>query len=519
MSTEYPYTLPLGQGLRQKSSERRAEAGMVELSNLKPTPSGYERLPTLTESITDEALVILFGDGDPVWPFPQLVKDEGIVLLCNATELYTVDISDWSTTAITIYQAGATGTEFEIDSGGAWQLAALDNMWFLTNGVNLIWSSPSNTGSKVLGIKTTLTVQSLAVYDDRLFLGGLGGTYWTNAAWTSTLFPAWKSSQEDEVLAYSGQTVNGTWLMWSEKLGGDIEWPLAAFLGMLNLPDATTVAKVTEALHTQLNKKVIGLLPLRNSGNVLQLRKLGNSLITYTKDGVYEISGKTEGYNATRIIDIGGSSRICATGDRFKHLYVGADSAMRSISQEGIALLDYREFLADMTSVNITSCFDSDLRDYYFSDGAHGFIVNDSGLSRADHFPTSIVDSSEGTVGIVNSTIGAFSLITNTEDLGSRGLKEVGFVEIQSVGITSLAVAIDYRYDRGGNFITSNWVSGSPFGEFYLGHSGVEFRIRIRGTMSSEAKLEKVVAKIMYTDSRAVGGPRGIGLPATEGQA
>lgn len=498
MSTEFPYEFPLFKGLRPEKYTRDADLGFAEvLTDIKPSPFGLRGLETISDP-SDLSPSIAF-------PFPQLFRGERITLVLGATTVHSVDESDWSTTALSVFDGTTPGSGGTITSGGVWHLATFDNLWVATNGSSIVYRLPSNASDKVLEV-SSVTAKAVHGYGNRLYLGGLAGAQMTSNNWVEFV-NLWRANQ-DQVTIHDDELWGTNWVLWSGLHGDDYEWPFTLVLSMLGYPDATEVAKVKGAILTAIEQRSIGMLPLPSQGDVQVIKGLGNHFVVYTTDGVFRV---IEGL-PLRVHESGVSVRGAVGGTAQQHIFVDNDGVLWQLDSEGKERLGYSEYLSALGS-DVVISFDPDQGDYHITDGTVGYILTPSGLCKTSEFPTGLVRSrANGLVGYsAGSTASTFSATSGATDLGNVGLKSVGFLEVQSHNVTSLKAALDFRYGSTSAYVSQALVFASPEGRVYLGVDADEFKLRLSGAAGVEAKLERIIAKFSYADSRTVRGPRGRG--------
>ena len=89
------------------------------------------------------------------------------------------------------------------------------------------------------------------------------------------------------------------------------------------------------------------------------------------------------------------------------------------------------------------------------------------------------------------------------------GLKSEGFVEVESSNTEGMRVGFDFRYSRNASYIEGPYKPGGPFGEFYLGYTFHDAKIKVAGELESDGKIEALTSRYQYADNRTVRGLRG----------
>ncbi len=508
MPAEFPHKVRFA-GLRP---ERRSRAGSKEfcdvLKDMKPTDGDLVGFDGVTNPLDISPSVS--------WPFPQLFRGEGVTILALATSLYTVDESDWTTTLIATYDIGTPGDTKAITSGGVWQFASFQENWFLTNGSDVVLKIPSNSGDKVL-IADSVTVQALGGNSNRVFFGGMAGSYFTaNSVWT-TMLSLWKVYSGDDIVTYDDQALTTNWIVWSGKAGGEFDWPFVSFLASLGYPDSSTVNKIATVLYSNVENGNIGLLPLRSQGSVQVIKQLGNDMVAYCTDSVNLLRTTERGYSQQKLLSIGVASRGAVCGDENEHVFVDQSGLLWRLSPGSKPVrLGYSSSIGALTLANITSTFDNSERDFYFSDGTTGYVLSRDGLSQITSIPTTVSRSEDGLIGPIATTPTAFSVTTEQIKMSVPDLKGIKVVELMCDGITTVTVGADFRYANSGSYLTLTALPGSPEGIFYPRVVGTDFKLKVFGTVSGSSRLENAIVRFEHASGRSIRGPRGEGFSSVQ---
>ncbi len=507
MGQEFPSEYKLNKALRPRVNISGKSEFLLEAKDFKLQEFGIRANEVITTSITSPTPTV-------AWPFPQLLKGEGITLLCFETAIYSVNETTWVGTLLSTFDATIPANVKAIGAGGGlWQLVSFENQWILTNGASVVFDLPNNTSAGVL-IADADTVQAIVIHGRRLIMAGLAGSRLAASDFTK-LFDEWQKVVGFDAVTFDTQAVNSSWLMWSTPGGGDIQWPFVEMLLMMDFIEPAFYAKVDEILLEQIKQKRLGFFPLPSNGTVQKMMPLGNNLLIYTTDGVYSGTPTQFGYSISEISRIGIVGRGSVTGDIAQHWYINNGNRLRTIGSEGQSNLQYSEFLSTLTSSEVLMTFDPEERDVYISDSSKGYIWTGTGLTEiTGDFPTSLLREDDGTLqGIkAGTTPGQFSLVTGEIDLNFSGLKQITFIDIDYENISCLQLRILYRFDRTRTYAESPWYQGGELGIFYVGASVIDFKIELKGVLEDGAKLERAIIRFQLPESRSVRGPRGTGF-------
>ena len=192
------------EGLRPKSYTARGSNRLTKLLNMKATSEGLVRwdadLAALPSALKTNMIAegLLDVNGYPAnWPHPTLYFGREFALALGETSVYTINLSTWALTAITVYN-NVTGASDTIPSGGMWQVADFGPVLFLFNGncvvLRLAQWTDGVLGSYIWYVDKTAVPTTGANVRGRLMLGGFkaGGT--TNGSLMAGLFAHAKSN-------------------------------------------------------------------------------------------------------------------------------------------------------------------------------------------------------------------------------------------------------------------------------------------------------------------------------------
>ena len=362
----------LNKGLRADDRESINAFAIRTMKNLKPSPFGLVPPSTITNPVNTPSTSTV------VWPLPKILRGENSTTLIKdnsgTQEFYamTETAGAWTGSILAPKKAESTGTTYVPSSGKHWEKVSFDTNWILCNGEDLIYNFPGNASDLVLGVKTDgstgLKCKSIAKHtkQNRLFLGGLSGTYFTGSAqWTSAMFPIWASAishprpqGRPEQYTSDSQTFGDNYVMWSDFAGGDYEVPFVTLLAMLGLPDSTTYDEINDAAQQDLEDGKTGMVQLKCQGAVLAIKQLGDNLVCYTEDKVIMLVPDEQYYTQQEILSVGIKSRTAVGGNEAEHIFVDVADNLWKISSNGIERLRYNELMDNLTAADIVISMD-----------------------------------------------------------------------------------------------------------------------------------------------------------------
>lgn len=237
---------------------------------------------------------------------------------------------------------------------------------------------------------------------------------------------------------------------------------------------------------------IAGARPLDWKGWVYSIKKLGSKVIAYGENGVSVLIPLDNTYGMQTIYRIGIKGRQAVAGDHSIHFFIdkigqlfslGELTRKSSLFEETTypEKLGYSEYLSVMTDPVLS--WDSLNNLLYICDGAYGYIYSskDKSLGKGPINVTGISYQGGSLYVAASATIvtPTFEVCTDIFDLGSRKTKVIKHVEVGTDLIGPLRGAIEFRIDKGGEFISTPWTYVNPNGVFYLPCFGIEFKFKL----------------------------------------
>jgi hypothetical protein len=238
---------------------------------------------------------------------------------------------------------------------------------------------------------------------------------------------------------------------------------------------------------------VAGERPLDWKGLIYSIKKLGNKVVAYGKNGVSILIPAGNIYGLQTVHRIGLKGKLAIAGDNAVHffvdtkgdLYLLGEMVMKSSLFEASmqpAILGYSEYLAEMNDLVLS--WDAENRLLYICDGATGYVYNPKDKSLGSG-PINItgIGSQNGTLYATSPTdisIPSFEICTDIYDFNTNKYKTIHELEFGTNITGTLQAAIDYRDNVKADFTQTAWKDVSSRGNVYITALGREFRFRAK---------------------------------------
>ena len=275
-------------------------------------------------------------------------------------------------------------------------------------------------------------------------------------------------------------------------------------------------SRINEFNFTIDDAKIAGNLPLPYKGDGLRVLQLGNHIICYGDSGVVALTpvqqpmGAWRQTNIKQLKGIGLKSfnAVCDTGDN--HLFIGNDDNLWKLSSDlKLEKLGYDYLLKGIEEpiCEFVAMFDC----VYISSANVCYLYTPQGLTRVQHYSRSNVPyySDEYKIaGYPNVATGydKFEVTTLPIDFKMRAVKHIQAIEADIKATGVVECSIDWRLSTSDAFRSTDWVRLNPAGVVQIPCSGVDFRIKFRGTVDSEFYLASLMAKIKYENKSTLRG-------------
>lgn len=226
---------------------------------------------------------------------------------------------------------------------------------------------------------------------------------------------------------------------------------------------------------------VAGERPLDWSGWVYDIRKLGNKVVAYGKNGVSILKPSDKYYGLETVSRLGLYSFGAVTGTDKVHYFIDSKGQLWEFG-ETLTLLDYSEFFTTMGSLVMS--YDVENNVIYICDGTIGYVYAPLDKSLGSG-PVNItgVGSKNGSFYITSPatiTVPMFEICTDIYDLGTRKFKTIRSIEVGTDLTESMEASIDYRVSNKVVFSNIGWHPVTLEGVSTMYCYGLEFRFKLR---------------------------------------
>ena len=530
----------LKNGLRSDARARRGIPACEELRNLKPTEFG-----AVSPEVIDYPLASPAFPVSPTWPFPQFKPATAGLFLFTGAAVYSVNETNWTASALSLFQAASQGSAATLGAnGGDVHVANFLNSWWATDGVNLIFNTPGNLSSRTFVFATAaLACNSVEVFGDRLFLGGLSGTTLAGSRFLS-FFNLWKDTAAGRTYTAANEGWDLNYLLWSDEFGGDSQYPFEALKYILGLSlGGTPQDNYTDAVVRDLIEAgKIGILPLDATGDVLALKSMGNRLIAYGRHGVsavipveYKSLGLTNvvGFQEQPVKGVNGiAGRGGVGGDDGEHIWIGNDGDLWRVGSDGADRLGYKEFVDGLVVADGIIGLDRQERDFWISDGITCYVRSRTGLGGPlSILPSSVVRSPYSTALVGTAPEVDFSApepggvppdLDSTDpdivlartvpfDFGQRTQKHVTALQIGVEGMRDVRGTVHYRFDTVTAYRRKIQRKTSKEGLCRIDANALDLKVEVLGVAPTQAaRIDYVDVRYQFDDRREVRGAQGL---------
>ncbi|MCP4392856.1 MAG: hypothetical protein GY804_01080 [Alphaproteobacteria bacterium] len=374
-------------GLRAKEDQHRDDKGLVELINLKPKAWGLVPF----EAITNPLSSVNFN-----FPFPQLLKLGGQLLLAEGNSVSEVNISTWTLTPLTInnhyLNTGVT------QSGGQWHVLDFLDSWMMVNGTTILMKSQyqfdGSIGAPTIVSSNHLPVNTGCVHKGRTLLGGFTeGSFW-GTDWQD-FWSTWADAQATGLTYTISQGLGSNVVMWS-NVGEGLSWLLYPDVGTGGIVTGSGFGVSRPKILELFKRGDLGFAVMPWKGYLYNMEELGEEVIVYGDNGIARMKSfiaPIPAYGVKPILqDIGINNRgAMAKGKNF-HLFAANSGSLWMIGKDFEPIkLGYEEFISPMITNNIIINYDEYNDEFYICDGQITYLLTDKGLCRVNQLITSII--------------------------------------------------------------------------------------------------------------------------------
>lgn len=420
------------------------------------------------------------------WPFPQFLTGESWKILIVRNNILMADrVYSLSSSYVVTHIFDVDQLTF--GKGTLMELADFGEYAIMANGVVMIHWDPTGPGWHAFRDHATLPVMgTVCNFKGQLIGGNITGI------WNGATFDPWHDCDEKSIV-------------WSAI--GDVDFT----------PD-----RKNEAGY---RRDPVG-------GEVYHVRRLGDDVIVYSSAGVtrmFPITSPAATFGFEELHDIGLKNKGAMNGNLKQHVFVDIEDNIWRVTAKGIEKLGYREYVEALNAAygagidqSIIVTFDSDLQDFYISDGTSSLLLSANGLANYPS-PVSAVwyddEDAHGLCGLPETPDPPTHeplLASHTIDMGYRAQKTIFSVELGTAGIIGAEVAVDWRMSTLDAFARTDFVPVNDEGVAPIIISGVDFRIVVKSEyfVRDVSELDYITARWKMTDLRGLRGvyaapPRG----------
>lgn len=426
----------LSNGLNPLPDNKRNALFADIFLNCHPTENGLLKLLGVAWPFTTIA------QPTAIHPFPQILREGDMVLeaIETAIRIGTVVVGNtpaWTLgSALTTYDANSVASTKAIASGGgAWHMAAARGNWFMTNGQSLVYNIASNPSSKTLNAEAAegFVCETVCIgKDGALLMGGLTGSWFSDANWTD-LFSLWRTSSPGRnELTIDDTTAFGTnWIIAGPPGGGADDVPYAVMMAILGLPSGTVYqTKWRSIVKTMIEEGSLTLFPLSMKGKVRRILKYGEGFMVYTDDAVYRLTRKANGsFDEQIVLPYGVCGRAAVFGDdKLQAFLTKQGRAYKTDLGQGLTDLRGESFLSTLSMNDAVVCAYDPLRKWFwFTDADDGFCVTDRdkwSRTVAIRPITLLRNGDDELIGSFGTSSGACTVQTNPFDGGPELMRQ-----------------------------------------------------------------------------------------------
>ena len=273
------------------------------------------------------------------------------------------------------------------------------------------------------------------------------------------------------------------------------------------------------ALH-YARRNEAGAMPMDFQGTVLKVFPMRDLVMVYGVDGISALRPYSQPFPTYGLQEgvhrMGIASRDAVGGHLDEHVFVDTSGVLYSVDgQAKVTRLGFEEFMAPLLGEQFTIAYDPNRRGYYIGGDTGSnvecyYLTDEKNLSKHHQLVSSIYQRDAGLIGIAENDASPTTLAwsSNIVDLGFDEIKHISWIEISYTNITALTVNVSYRYAKADAFTELGARVGSPDGRFFIGVSGVEFKIVLAGTTAAGAEIERIDVRYDTYDNRTARSPR-----------
>ena len=277
--------------------------------------------------------------------------------------------------------------------------------------------------------------------------------------------------------------------------------------------DAVGWSKIGEAVFELSAQNSSGFAQLGLGGEVLCVKKLGESVMVYADRGVaqfYPVEQPVVGFGKKHFMQIPGvAGRGAVAGNDEQHLFIDVAGYLWVITADGkTTRLGYQEFFRPTTFGAALVVHNPIENAFFISNGELSFRWDQYGLTRIWQAVTSCGVLSGDLVGLFYDIDNqGFEITTDVLDFGLRGRKTVTCLEVGGNFDAPVFAAVNWRNHNEKFFHACAWRRVNPQGFVNMRFTAEEFQIKLM-SQSQRVEIDYINAKVQYPDKRFLRGPQ-----------
>lgn len=278
-------------------------------------------------------------------------------------------------------------------------------------------------------------------------------------------------------------------------------------------------SKIGEMDFTPDDKNTAGFRRDPFGGVVHNIRRLHDMAIIYSSKGITAMlptidPAPTFGFK--ELYDVGIINQGAINGNWFQHLFVNTNYELCQLTNEGVKVLGYRDYVYRLAGEDIIVSYDQTNKDFYISNSSMAFLYSPYGLTEAPQFPSALWYG-ESRQWILPPTMSSTPPWIQTEefDFGYRGQKTIFVLEVGCKNYTAAMAAIDWVIDNG-DWRLTHWQVVNNQGVATLIIAGTDFNVRLKFSgVTTDTVINYIKVRYKMTDVRSI---RGVYAPPPRGQ-
>jgi hypothetical protein len=256
------------------------------------------------------------------------------------------------------------------------------------------------------------------------------------------------------------------WSSWSDVDGRFVGW-----------------SDIGSAVFSLDNKNEAGYRPHDFTGDVVQVKQLGNMAVAYGYNGISvfrPVIDPAPTFQYKNLSSIGLYNKGAVSGNERKHVFVGTDGYLYRLTEDlKLEQLGYQELIFQRIST----------------------------LERYNGVKYGVSDDDTDT---------SFTAVTDRYDFGLKGRKGTEAIEVSCQGSGTFSAAIDWRNSPQESFQRTGWVDLNSQGVATIRCSATEFRFCIKCTDYTDVVLDRIKVRFKMEDMKSI---RGVYAPPPRGQS